>query len=152
MIYSCPISMSRIKSTTKYRGNIDREPQRGFTVVELIIVVVVIAILAAISIVSYGSWRAKVARTEVTSDLHNVHAGMEDARNRLNTYPTYAAGTLFNGVNSTRSVFTPSEYVTMTYSSGSISTYCITAQSEKEPSVVRHINIATSEEPEDGSC
>ena len=124
----------------------------GFTVVELIIVVVVIGILAAITIVSYGTWRVSVARTEVTSDLQNVYAGMEDARNRLNAYPTYTAGTQFNGVNSTKSVFIPSEYVTMTYSSGNATTYCITAQSEEEPSVVRRINIATSDEPQDGAC
>lgn len=144
--------MSRIQRTIKYQGDNRRERSGGFTVVELILVVVVISILAAVTIVGYGAWRESVAKTEVTSDLNNAYAGMEDARNRLNVYPTYSAGTLFDGVNSTRSVFTPSKYVTVTYSSGSTTTYCITAQSKEKPSIVRRINIATSSEPQDGAC
>ena len=61
---------------------------RGFTMVEIVIVVVVIGILAGITIVSYGSWRKNIAEGQVKSDLSGVASAMEGARNFGSTYPT----------------------------------------------------------------
>lgn len=46
--------------------------QKGFTIVELLIVVVVIAILAAITIVSYNGIQARSTDTAVRSDVANL--------------------------------------------------------------------------------
>lgn len=48
------------------------EKQKGFTIVELLIVVVVIAILAAITIVSYNGIQARATEASIQSDLRNA--------------------------------------------------------------------------------
>ncbi len=50
------------------RGRID---QRGFTIVELLIVIVVIAILAAISVVAYNGVQNRTNDAAIQSDLSN---------------------------------------------------------------------------------
>lgn len=61
---------------------------RGFTVVELMIIIVVIAVLAAMTIVAYGTWRKNMAKTEVKSDLLQASNLLESVHNFKNTYPT----------------------------------------------------------------
>lgn len=53
---------------------------RGFTIIELLIVIVVIAILAAISIVSYNGIQERARATVVQSDLSNAAKKIELAR------------------------------------------------------------------------
>ena len=144
--------MSTTTSVLRRQAYTNRNFSRAFTVVELLLVIVIIGILLAVTVASYGAWQVRVAETEVSSNLHGVLAGMEDARNRTDAYPVYASGTQFNGVNSTRGIFRQSENVTVTYSSGTATTFCITAQSNKESSVSMHIDTSSSLEPLDGSC
>ena len=62
--------------------------QRGFTIVELLIVIVVIAILAAITIVAYNGIQNRTKNTAVQSDIRQVHKLIE-AYNALNgSYPS----------------------------------------------------------------
>lgn len=49
-----------------------RSTQRGFTIVELLIVIVIIAILAAITIVAYNGIQNRVYDSAVTSDLNSI--------------------------------------------------------------------------------
>lgn len=49
-----------------------REKQKGFTIVELLIVIVVIAILAAISVVAYNGIQNRANDTAVQSDLSSI--------------------------------------------------------------------------------
>jgi prepilin-type N-terminal cleavage/methylation domain-containing protein len=55
--------------------------QKGFTIVELLIVVVVIAILAAITIVSYNGIQARAQQAKIDSDLTTLNKAILAARN-----------------------------------------------------------------------
>ncbi len=68
--------------------------QRGFTLVELIIVIVVIGILAAIILVAYGGITNSANDAAVKSDLSNVAKTLElwRADSGSNTYPINTSG------------------------------------------------------------
>lgn len=135
------------------KNKLSKTNAQGFTLVELMVVMVVIVILSSITIVGFGSWRTRVAETEVKSDLYGVKAGMEAARNHSNGYPVYAIGTVFDGTNSTRAVFRQSENVIITYRSGSATTYCVQAQSNEIATVTMFVNMGSSnKEPQPGTC
>jgi prepilin-type N-terminal cleavage/methylation domain-containing protein len=62
--------------------------QRGFTIVELLIVIVVIAILAAITVVAYNGIQSRAFNSRVQSDVKNVQKIVE-AYNAINgSYPS----------------------------------------------------------------
>ncbi len=54
--------------------------QRGFTIVELLIVIVVIAILAAISVVMYSNLQARTLDTHRTSTVTNIQKYWSDVK------------------------------------------------------------------------
>lgn len=112
----------------------------GFTVVELLVAIVVIAILAGLTVVGYGKWRESVARTEVKADLKTVGGAMKTAKNFENGYPVTLPST-----------FKPSQYVTVTYISGSATTYCIEGVS-KIYSAIRYYLKENQIEPAEGPC
>lgn len=62
--------------------------ERGFTIVELLIVIVVIGILAAIVIVSYVGIQKQAVKTVLQSDLHNAGNSMQIAYLDGSGYPT----------------------------------------------------------------
>lgn len=95
-------------SIRKYRAD------KGFTVVELVIVVVVIAILATIIIIAYGNWRGETVATTVKSDLLNAAAAMESAATFNDTYPADAS-----------SVFTSSEGSDIAGGAINSTNYCV---------------------------
>ncbi|MDN5274407.1 MAG: ral secretion pathway protein [Candidatus Saccharibacteria bacterium] len=59
--------------------------QKGFTVIELVIVIVVIGILATIGILSYGSAQKKAYDASVQSDLESISGELEAYRARVDT-------------------------------------------------------------------
>lgn len=61
--------------------------EKGFTIVELLIVVVVIAILAAITIVSYNGIQSRANLSAIQSDLRNVVNRVEMYKAEKGTYP-----------------------------------------------------------------
>ena len=67
--------------------------QRGFTVVELLIVIVVIGILAALVLNSFAGVQAKARDTQRQTDINAIATQLEACYNdRCNgTYPTLAA-------------------------------------------------------------
>jgi len=78
--------------------------QRGFTIVELLIVVVVIAILAAITIVAYNGITRAAAESSLKSDLRNSAQLVEKTKEESGTslYPaTSAEATLAQSPGST---------------------------------------------------
>lgn len=56
--------------------------QKGFTLIELMIVVAIIAILAAIAIPAYQNYMAKSQATAALADITGAKVGIEEALNR----------------------------------------------------------------------
>ncbi|MFZ5763480.1 MAG: type IV pilin protein [Thermodesulfobacteriota bacterium] len=70
--------------------NTKKSAQKGFTLVELMIVVAIIGILAAIAIPQFASYRAKAFNSAAQSDLRNFKTAMEAAYADDQAYPTIA--------------------------------------------------------------
>ena len=66
--------------------------QRGFTIVELLIVVVIIAILAAITIVAYNGIQNRAKTSAAKSSASSVQKKAEIAGGTSGSYPTTTAG------------------------------------------------------------
>lgn len=64
--------------------------ERGFTLVELLIVIVVIAILAAISIVAYNGIQQRARNSAAEADASKVQTKVEAWNSELASYPTAA--------------------------------------------------------------
>lgn len=123
------------------RKNIAQDARLGFTVVELLVIIAVIGILASIIIIGFSNWRMMSARNEVRSDLGNLAASMESARNFGSGYPTTLP-----------SSFKDSPTVTVTYISGSSTQYCVDGVSTVIGSVRYHIDSSQGKDPIEGSC
>ncbi len=135
-------------------NSILRMRQSAFTVVELIIVVIVIGLLVTMATVGYGAWRDNVARAEVESDLRNVYAAMEDARNWSEGYPDIDAGAPFDGDNvKTKPIFTQSKDVVLTFFAGGRTAFCVDGTSRVRPNIRMFVStLDGSKEPQIGSC
>ena len=66
---------------------------RGFTIVELLIVMVVIAILAAISIVAYNGIQERATNSRRLSDVKTIEKALELYKNDKGFYPTAQSNT-----------------------------------------------------------
>jgi len=65
--------------------------EKGFTLIELMIVVAIIGILAAIAIPQFASYRVKAFNSAAKSDLHSAQTTFEVFFNDNNKYPNAVA-------------------------------------------------------------
>lgn len=65
--------------------------QKGFTIVELLIVIVVIAILAAVTVVAYNGVQNRASDSAVTSDISAMRKSLELVKVDLGRYPQAAS-------------------------------------------------------------
>lgn len=119
-----------------------KQKLHGFTVIELLVVITVIGILAGIVLLNMNGWKQHTETSQVQSDLKSAASAMEDYRNNNNGYPT-----------SLPSTFTASQGVTVTYTSGSTTGYCINAKSTTDPTVAYNIQSTGGvPTPRAGTC
>ncbi len=69
---------------------LNKRNNRGFTIVELLIVIVVIGILAALVIVTYNGIQQKARDTERKTDINAIASHMEAYNAQNGRYPTLA--------------------------------------------------------------
>ena len=74
----------------KLRQKIARN-EKGFTLIELMIVVAIIGILAAIAIPNFLSYQLRAKRAEAPTNLKAIKVGQESYRGEYDTYVTCAA-------------------------------------------------------------
>lgn len=119
---------------------------RGFTVVELIVVIVVIAILATVTVIIYDSAQKQAAEAAIKSDLQNASAQLESDRRSTNGYPKTAAEA--NGGKG----LAKSDGTTFVYRYDAVDQYCLTATSSDTTVPVYRITNITGSKVELGNC
>ena len=70
--------------------------QKGFTIVELLIVIVVIGILAAITIVAYNGIQARAQHANTVSDIKSMQKILEIYKADKGSYPSTGAAAPWN--------------------------------------------------------
>ena len=124
-----------------------RDAQRGFTIVELLIVIVVIGILAAIVIVAYNGISSKARASALISTLDQASKKLDIAKisGGTDVYPASLAAAGVPDANGITYTYTSSN----TIAPAAPQTYCLTATSN---SGALSYHIATGGTPTPGPC
>lgn len=64
-----------------------KKAQKGFTIIELLIVIAIIAILALLVLNNFQGAQAKARDQQRTTDINNIHSKLEEFYNERNYYP-----------------------------------------------------------------
>lgn len=65
-----------------------KKAQRGFTIIELLIVIAIIAILAGLVLNNFQGAQAKARDTQRVTDINNIHSKLEEYYNENGAYPS----------------------------------------------------------------
>jgi prepilin-type N-terminal cleavage/methylation domain-containing protein len=76
-----------------------KKAQKGFTIIELLIVIAIIAILALLVLNNFQGAQAKARDQQRTTDLNNIHGKLEEFYNENNHYPGTVTATSFPGMD-----------------------------------------------------
>lgn len=95
--------------------------QRGFTIVEMIVVVAIIGLLAAITVFAFGTWRERTAASQMTHEIGSANDAITHYANFNNAFPATN--------NDVKTLYTQDTQLTTTYTlrSGGAS-YCLMVQ------------------------
>jgi|WetSurSiteA1Bulk_404760.scaffolds.fasta_scaffold57512_1 type IV pilus assembly protein PilA len=87
--------------------------EKGFTLIELMIVIAIIGILAAIAIPQFNAYRARSYNASAVSDLRNIETACEAYYVDYNNYPPTGSDPVAGAANLTQSYgYSPSKGVT----------------------------------------
>ena len=76
-----------------------KEAQKGFTIIELLIVIAIIAILALLVLNNFQGAQAKARDQQRTTDINNIHGKLEEFYNENNAYPSTFTAATFPGID-----------------------------------------------------
>lgn len=76
-----------------------KKAQKGFTIIELLIVIAIIAILALLVLNNFQGAQAKARDQQRTTDINNVHSKLEEFYNENNYYPSTLVATQLGGID-----------------------------------------------------
>lgn len=99
--------MSVISRRAAHRRHEQLKPQRGFTIVELLIVIVVIGILAAITIVAYNGIQTRARDSARSNDIEQVKKAVELYYVDNGSYPSVGTDNLGYPLSSLATALVP---------------------------------------------
>lgn len=76
-----------------------KKAQKGFTIIELLIVIAIIAILALLVLNNFQGAQAKARDQQRTTDINNIHSKLEEFYNENNYYPSTLVATQLGGID-----------------------------------------------------
>lgn len=76
-----------------------RKAQKGFTIIELLIVIAIIAILALLVLNNFQGAQAKARDSQRQTDINNMHGKLEEFYNENSFYPSSFAAADFPGID-----------------------------------------------------
>ncbi|HKT26594.1 type IV pilin protein [Dyella sp.] len=107
--------------------------QRGFTLIELMVVIVIIAILASIAMSAYGSYITRAKVQAAKADLTALSLNLQNELQRNLVYGTHSNITT-DSIRNAYKGWAPSQDATFTYTlDSSPTTYTMTAQGKAGP-------------------